>query len=204
MARVLPLGRGQVDARPRGDLLLHGRQDLRHLPGAPRPRLRIRVQEREHELLEALRNAGAGAEDGDGRTFRRRQPSGEQLVEHHAQGVEVRARIGPMLSAIAAQALGRQVSGSAGHRIRRGQGLQDRRQPDVQELPAPLGSEDDVPRFEVAVDGAEGMQGREGLRHLPAEPADHVERHRMGELEGIRAPHQLDHREAARRYSHGR
>jgi hypothetical protein len=48
-----------------------------------------------------------------------------------------------------------------------------------------------VARLEVAVDGAEGVDGGEGLGHLHAQPADGVERHRMRQLEGLRAADEL-------------
>ena len=92
-----------------------------------------------------------------------RQGAGEQLIDRGAQGIQIAARRGWR----AGQLLGRHVGRRSGHDP--GAGLRTvtvTRQPEVDELDGvacPI--DEDIGRFDVAVNDALAMRERQGLGH---------------------------------------
>ena len=102
--------------------------------------------------------------DAHGRLPGERQPSGEELVRHDAEGVQVRARVGRF----AADLLGREVL----HRPLHAAGLRRlpvgvrARQAEVGDLHGAAGRHQDVLGLDVAVDDALGMRGLQREQRL--------------------------------------
>ena len=87
-----------------------------------------------------------------------RHPTGEAFVEHEAERVDV----GATVEAFAADLFGRQVLGGAHHHVVAGEvfvaGVEPFRDPEVGEQDAPVGGDEDVAGFDVAVHEAAAVR----------------------------------------------
>jgi hypothetical protein len=119
-----------------------------------------------------------GAGQGDGVVVRERRPPEQRLVGDHADGVEVVGHRGRR----AGDALGAHVGDGAdelaGERVRDAAGLGDTEVGDLQ--PVAAVDNQDVARFDVAVQDPGRMRDLEGGEHVVDHGADPVGRHRSG------------------------
>ncbi len=140
-----------------------------------------------------LRRHGAGLSSGLARRRRRgvhqllhggreghlahlpRRPPREELVEHDAEGVDVRGR----RDRAAGELLGRRVRGGEVECVRRlavSGGLEDLRDAEVEELHAPVAGDEDVRGLQVAVDDEVRVRERDRVADLAEQLEPPLER----------------------------
>ena len=108
-------------------------------------------------------------------------PAGQHLVEDRAE----REEVGACAGRLSAYLFRRHVPGRAHDQIAigvGGRGLSVRvglhRQAEVQDLDRPVYGDEQVPRFQIAVDDAPFVRGRQAQQHLPRHPGGLVHRER--------------------------
>jgi len=173
---------GRPDRRGR---LGRGADDLdacAHRGRARRPCLRVLLEQLQHQRLEIRAHLGVVparrhrpgvqvlADHGHGVVAHEGRATGQHLVEHGAQRVEIRAR----RHASAHGLLGRHVGGRSHHRSLAGdaRAVERDREAEVAEPDAAVVAEPDIPGLEIAVDDAVVVGVLEGGAQLLADVED--------------------------------